>query len=774
MKAFKYALLGLAGIIGLAISTFGPVKVPFAESLAKSYYRYALGALMFVLLLISVAVGLFIFTFDANNFKSEIVQFVKERTQRDLVLQGSIKVTFFPKLGLDSGHASLSQRNSAKEFASINNARLYIAWLPLFKRKLVFDRVEIDGIRANVVHLKDGSTNYDDLLISDERLAPLTFDIDSVRITGSSINWLDETESQRVTLQNLLLETGRLADKLPSHLTASFRLNSETARLNADVRLKSRLFFDRKAGRYEFADIEGKLEGEAARINGLALNFAGSLDSYPAQKSLTAENFVIAATGKSGQRLLGIKFSVPKLHVDKDSLSGNQFTLEVSSSYLNETLAATVQLPAFEIVDRIFKAAELAADFAFTDDGRALQGRLASPAIVSLETAPKLQLDAIVLSLSARHPALSGELAANATGSMRADFAEQSVNLGFNVKIDDSKLNGTVALKDFSRPVYTFEIDADRLDLDRYVAADWIKRFQDDATPFAPVGLRDLTLRGSLRAGEIIMAKTKASKLSADIKFEQSTLTIAPLAAKLYGGTLTGSIGVAVRDTPQITVKQNLRDFQMNALLANTAGAGRLTGKGNLALDLNAVGDSVGALRKTVNGRVSLALAPGSLAGIDLRAALLEGKNELGTGSIAQIRAAKFTDKTEFSELKVLFNIKDGSAVGNSFEMKSPLIRTVGEGDIDFGSGDIDYRLNSAVSSVINRKAAGGLAWYKGITVPIRVNGSYAAPSIALDFGSASGGNVARLSAAIAAKAVDPTQTNATKTKTQIASPVKK
>ena len=37
MKAFKYALLGLAGIIGLAISTFGPVKVPFAESLAKSY-----------------------------------------------------------------------------------------------------------------------------------------------------------------------------------------------------------------------------------------------------------------------------------------------------------------------------------------------------------------------------------------------------------------------------------------------------------------------------------------------------------------------------------------------------------------------------------------------------------------------------------------------------------------------------------------------------------------------------------------------------------------
>src|SRR3989337_3247241 len=150
MKAIKYALFGLAGVIGMLVSMFGPVKVPFAEGFAKTYYRYALGALLLIVLLISAAVGLFIVTFDANNFKSEIVQFVKVRTQRDLVIGGNIKVTFFPKLGLDSGRATLSQRNSAKEFASINNARLYIAWLPLFKRQLVFDHIEIDGARANL------------------------------------------------------------------------------------------------------------------------------------------------------------------------------------------------------------------------------------------------------------------------------------------------------------------------------------------------------------------------------------------------------------------------------------------------------------------------------------------------------------------------------------------------------------------------------------------------------------------------------------------------
>src|SRR3990170_7034028 len=227
MKAIKYALFGLAGVIGMLVSVFGPVKVPFAEALAKTYYRYALGAVLVILLLITVVLGLFILTFDANNFKSEIIQFVKERTQRELVLQGDIKVTFLPKLGLDSGRATLSQRNSAKEFASINNARLYIAWLPLFKRQLVFDHIEIDGARANLTRLKDGATNFDDLLIRDEHLAPLTFDIDSVRVTDSAINWQDEMESQRITLQNVQIETGRLADTVPSNLTASFRLNSE-------------------------------------------------------------------------------------------------------------------------------------------------------------------------------------------------------------------------------------------------------------------------------------------------------------------------------------------------------------------------------------------------------------------------------------------------------------------------------------------------------------------------------------------------------------------
>lgn len=753
MNSIKFALLGLAGVIGMLVSMFGPVKVPFAEALAKTYYRYALGAVLVILLLIPAVISLFVLTFDANNFKAEIIQFVRERTQRELVLQGDINVTFFPKLGLDSGKMSLSQRSSAKEFASVNNARLYIAWWPLIKRQLVFDRVEINGIHANVIRLKDGSTNFDDLLISDEHLAPLTFDIDSVRITDSSINWQDEMESQRFSLHDLQLETGRLADKAPSNLTANFRLDSERARINTRVNLTSRLFFDRTAGRYEFANLEGKLEGEAGQIGNLLLDFKGSLDSYPARGSLTVEEFFISATGKYAQRDLAVKISVPGLKIDNGGFSGTQLALDAHLSQLDETSTLVLQMPAFEAVNRIFSTAEVGADFDFRSGGRALHGKLASPFSFNYEAAPKFQLGDIVATLAGRHPVLSGELTANAKGAIEVDYAGQTAKLLVDAKIDESRIKGVFTLKDFTRPVYTTEIIANRLELDRYLSGDWIKRVLDDATPFRTAGFKDVVLQGSLRVGEFKLDKFKASNLVADIKIDKSMITIAPLTARLYGGTLAGNINVTAHESPTISIRQYLKNLQVGAMLTKTGGAGRLGGKASVELDIGAQGNTVGELRKTLSGNISVTLAHGYLAGINLRSALIEGKMDLGTKSPERVFPANFSDLTDFTELTSMFNLKDGKISGTGFDMKSPLMRTTGKGEFDLMSGDMNYRLGTTVSNSINRRTGAELLDLKGVTLPIRVYGPYATPNIAFDFAAASGGNVAKLSAAIAAKA---------------------
>jgi len=749
-SALKSAALGSVGILGVGIGFVG-IKVPFAESLAREHWRAGLVALLLLVLMIPGFIGLFLYLVDANRFKGEIVQFVKEQTQRDLVLQGDLKLTFFPKLGLESGKMSLSQRTSAREFASVNNARFSIAWLPLLHKQLVFDHVEIDGARANLTRFKDGTTNYDDLLIRDETLSPVTFDIDGVRITNSSINWQDEVKWQRVALQDMQIETGRLADRVPGNLKASFHLNSERARSDSSIELKSSLFYDRKAGRYEFADIEGTLGGTAGGFSNLDLKFKGGLNIHPAQELMLAENFVVSGTANYGQRSIEAKLGVPKLQFAKGILSGSQITLDATLSQFDEKWTTAVQVPAFEFANKIFNAAELSADFDFKGDGRTLQGKLSSPASVDFETTPKLLLSAIALNFSAKHPMLSGELSATATGSMQADIDERNANLGFKAKMDDSKITGTLALQDFSHPAYTFDLNINRLDLDRYLSADWIKRYQNDATLFDLGGIKDMNLRGTLHAGEIKTAKFEASKLAADIKIEQSALTIAPLTATLYGGTLTGSISASAQGTPQIALKQNLKGLQMKALLANTADADKLSGKGDVALDMSAEGGSIGALRKSLNGSVSLALSRGALSGIDWRTALISGKDDLGTKSEARVHETRLSESTDYSELKAVFNIKNGSAHGNSFDMRSPLFRIAGEGDLALDSGRIDYQLAAKVSSTLKRRSAGELAELRGVTVPVRVSGPWATPAIALDFAAASGDIVTKRIAAKAA-----------------------
>lgn len=750
MKTIKNSALGLFGITGVLVSIFG-IKIPFAESFAKEHWRAGLTALLLIILMIPAAIGLFLYLVDANRFKTEIVQYVKEHTQRDLVMQGDLKVTFFPQLGLDSGKMSLSERNSAKEFASVNNTRLYIAWWPLFKKQLVLERVEFDGIHANLTRFKDGTTNFDDLLIRNEALSPATLNIDGVRITNSAINWQDEMKWKRVALQDVQLETGRLADSVPSQMTASFHLNSEKLHSDSSIKLKSRLFYDIKAGRYEFADIDGKLEGTAAGFSNLDLNFKGSLDSYPAQGSLLAENLAVSATGNYGQRSIDARLGVPKLQFAKGAWNGSQLALDATLSQFDEKWTTAVQIPAFEFANNTFNAAELGADFDFTGDGRTLQGKLYSPISVDFDATHKLLLRTISMDISAKHPMLTGELSAKVSGSMKADYSEQNANLDFNAKIDDSKIAGTIALKDFSHPAYALVLNINRLPLDRYISAEWIKRYQDNATRIDLSGIKDMNLRATLHAGEFKVGKLEAGKLLAEINIEQSSLTIEPLAARLYGGTLAGSISVAAQKTPQITVKQSLRGFQASALLAGTAGAGRLTGKGDLAIDISAEGSSIGALRKSLNGSAVLALGHGSLAGINLRTALIEGKDILGTKSEVHVHENKLSERTDFSELKAAFSIKDGNSRGNSFDMRSPQFRVEGEGDVTLDSGIIDYQLAATVASALKRRSAGDLAELTGVTVPVRASGPYTAPSIALDFASASGDVVTKRIAAKAA-----------------------
>ena len=164
LGAVKCAMLGIIGMIGLLISAVGPFKVPFAETLAKTYYRQAIVGLVVMVALVG---GL-----DHRGgqaVRSQPVQGsagglgarahaarprARRRAERQLLPQARRWKAARPR------SASAAARASSRR---IDKARVTIAWLPLLRGRVHIDSAEIEGLRAQLVRLKDGSTNVDDL-----------------------------------------------------------------------------------------------------------------------------------------------------------------------------------------------------------------------------------------------------------------------------------------------------------------------------------------------------------------------------------------------------------------------------------------------------------------------------------------------------------------------------------------------------------------------------------------------------------------------------------
>lgn len=199
MKAIKYVLFGLGGLLLLAV----------------------------------VAVAVFAMTFDPNRYKGQIEALVKEKTGRTLKLQGDLKVAIFPSLGADVAKVTLSERAADREFLSLESAHASVALLPLLHGELIIDWIKVAGLQANIVKDRNGKFNFDDLLEGrqgkpaadgkKEKSGPKTggavkFDITGVAVERSSISYKDLASGQELALSDVKFATGRIAERADGKL----------------------------------------------------------------------------------------------------------------------------------------------------------------------------------------------------------------------------------------------------------------------------------------------------------------------------------------------------------------------------------------------------------------------------------------------------------------------------------------------------------------------------------------------------------------------------
>src|SRR5262245_49460787 len=315
---------------------------------ALKYVLYAVGALI---VLVLVAIGIVFAVFDPNDYKPQIVQLVKERTGRTLTISGDIRLKIFPKIGAAVGKTTLSERNSEKLFAGVDEAQVYVALIPLFSRQMVVDQVRLDGLRADLIKHKDGTSNFSDLTGSEaaekktpERARPepprtpaeakagVKLDVSGVRITNSRVTWRDETSGNDLAIEVVELKTGRLADRVPSPFELDVALKGVKPKADLRVKVAGVLTLALTGQQYSVKGLDTNLSGSALDVSGIAAQLKADMKADNAKPLVKVSGLNLDAKANRGKDAFNLKLSAPRVQSSPDALAVERLSASATES----------------------------------------------------------------------------------------------------------------------------------------------------------------------------------------------------------------------------------------------------------------------------------------------------------------------------------------------------------------------------------------------------------------------------------------------------------
>jgi AsmA protein len=163
-----------------------------------------------------------------------------------------------------------------------------------------------------------------------------------------------------------------------------------------------------------------------------------------------------------------------------------------------------------------------------------------------------------------------------------------------------------------------------------------------------------------------------------------------------------------------------------------------LEGRGNIVLDVTTAGATVSALKRALAGTASINLKDGAYKGVNLAKSFREAR-AMASLSKSRMQEARKDDKTDFTEMKISAQIKNGVATSNDLDAKSPFLRLGGAGTVDIGAGTMDYLARATVVNTAGGQDAKDLAQLKGLTVPVKINGPFEGLKYDIQYGAIAG-----------------------------------
>lgn len=317
------------------------------------------------------------------------------------------------------------------------------------------------------------------------------------------------------------------------------------------------------------------------------------------------------------------------------------------------------------------------------------------------------------------------------SGDATLEYDSKSAHLsGLDAQIDQSRLRGDAAVTNLTTGAMSFDLSIDQIDLDRYLSpaaaapAPQAPAAQSQPTELPTSALKTLQLNGKLAIGSATFHGMKLSQVAVGLAADGGVLHIAPAAAKLYGGTSTGDITVDARSAvPVLHLNENLAGVEIQPLLTDFAKLNRVSGSGNVTLDVTGNGNTTAALMSSLGGHATMNLTHGAIQGVDLWSAI---NSAVALAQRHSMPAKSAGNSTPFDVFKASADLANGVATTKDLDIASGDLRVTGQGTANLVSEAVDYRVNAAIL----QGAAGAAAL---ANVPLLITGTLTSPSIRPD-----------------------------------------
>ncbi len=260
-----------------------------------------------------------------------------------------------------------------------------------------------------------------------------------------------------------------------------------------------------------------------------------------------------------------------------------------------------------------------------------------------------------------------------------------------NVEVDGNAAEGALTVSTEGHRLVQGTLAADALDLTPYLSGVRLLARNErnwDTLPLTLDGFGDLNLDLRLSAASIKLARVQLGRTAVAANMHNGRLDLTIGEAQGFGGTIKGSLGLAVAENGVgVASHMQFADVDLNDCLSQIFAVRKVTGRGNLTLNIDGSGASVMGVTRALNGTASLTARSGALSGINIEQLLrrlqrrpLSGSGDFRSGS------------TPFDELVVNLKIDRGTVAVENMHIDGPAVKLAVGGQASVPTRDLDLK----------------------------------------------------------------------------------